>query len=133
MSIICHGDVENAKKFLHDLSKKRFTFGLVASYTETCEIPGITIAGADKEFLKFTAAADSEYIEYGKCVCISGIPISPDGSAAIISGFLSFATDPLLRPLRKVLPPIRFGSALMDLSPIVAFFGIALLQNFICA
>ena len=79
MSIICHGDVENAKKFLHDLSKKRFTFGLVASYTETCEIPGITIAGADKEFLKFTAPADSEYIEYGKCICIPGIPISPDG------------------------------------------------------
>jgi NaMN:DMB phosphoribosyltransferase len=79
VSIICHGDVENAKKFLHDLSKKRFTFGLVASYTETCEIPGITIAGADKEFLKFTAPADSEYIEYGKCICIPGIPISPDG------------------------------------------------------
>ena len=66
-------------------------------------------------------------------VVVSWFPISPDGSAAIISGFLSFATDPLLRPLRKVLPPIRFGSALMDLSPIVAFFGIALLQNFICA
>ena len=79
VSITCHGDVENAKKFLHDISKKRFTFGLVASYTETCEIPGITIAGADKEFLKFTAPADSEYIEYGKCVCIPGIPISPDG------------------------------------------------------
>ena len=51
MSIICHGDVENAKKFLHDLSKKRFTFGLVASYSETCEIPGITIAGAASGYL----------------------------------------------------------------------------------
>ena len=79
LSITCHGDVENAKKFIQDISKKRFRFGLVASYSETCEIPGITIAGADKEFLKFTAPADSEYIEYGKCVCISGIPISPDG------------------------------------------------------
>ena len=79
MSITCHGDVDNAKKIIQVLSKKRFTFGLVASYSETCEIPGITIAGADKEFLKFTAPADSEYIEYGKCVCIPGIPISPDG------------------------------------------------------
>ena len=66
-------------------------------------------------------------------VVFTWFPISPDGSASIISGFLSFATDPLLRPLRKVLQPIRFGSALMALSPIVAFFGIALLQNFICA
>ena len=79
MSVTCHGNIDKAKKIIKVLSKKRFTFGLVASYSETCEIPGITIAGADKEFLKFTAPADSEYIEYGKCVCISGIPISPDG------------------------------------------------------
>ncbi len=50
MSITYHGNIENAKKFVQDLSKKRFTFGLVASYSETCEIPGITIAGADKNF-----------------------------------------------------------------------------------
>jgi uncharacterized protein (TIGR00303 family) len=79
LSITFHGNVNNAEKIIQTLSKKRFTFGLVTSYSETCEIPGITIAGADKEFLKFTAPADSEYIEYGKCVCIPGIPISPDG------------------------------------------------------
>ena len=66
-------------------------------------------------------------------VVFSWFPVSPDGTAAVVSGFLSFATDPVLRPLRKVLPPVRFGSIFMDLSPIVAFFGIALLQNFICA
>jgi YggT family protein len=66
-------------------------------------------------------------------VVFSWFPVSPYGTAAVVSGFLSFVTDPILRPLRKVLPPIRFGSALMDLSPIVAFFGITLLQNFICA
>ena len=66
-------------------------------------------------------------------VVFSWFPVSPDGTAAVVSGFLSFVTDPVLRPLRKVLPPIRFGSALMDLSPIVAFFGITLLQNIICS
>ncbi len=65
-------------------------------------------------------------------VVFSWFPVSPDGTAAVVSGFLSLATDPVIRPLRKVLPPVRFGSALMDLSPIVAFFGITLLQNFIC-
>ena len=55
LSIVCHGE-----KFLRTLSKKRFTFGLITSYSETCEIPGITIAGADKEFLKFTGPAASE-------------------------------------------------------------------------
>ena len=66
-------------------------------------------------------------------VVFSWFPVSPDVTAAVVSGFLSFTTDPVLRPLRKVIPPVRFGSAFMDLSPIVAFFGIALLQNFICA
>ena len=79
LSVVCYGNVINGKKFVENLSKKRFTFGLIASYSETCEISGITIAGADKESLKFTAPADAEYIEYGKCFSIPGIPISPDG------------------------------------------------------
>ena len=65
-------------------------------------------------------------------VVLSWFPISPDGFMAVFSGFLSFLTDPVLVPLRKVLPPIRFGAVFLDLSPIVAFFGVALLQNFVC-
>jgi len=79
LSITCHGNEQNAENFINSLEKKRFTFALVISYTETSEIPGITIAGADKEFLKFTPPADAEYINYGKCQCIDSIPMSPDG------------------------------------------------------
>ena len=79
MSISCYGNEQNAKNFINSLERKRFTFSLVISYTETCEIPGITIAGADKEFLKFTSPADAEYLSYGKCKCIDSIPMSPDG------------------------------------------------------
>ena len=64
LSITCYGNDQNAKNFISSLEKKRFTFALVISYTETCEIPGITIAGADKEFLKFTSPADAEYLTY---------------------------------------------------------------------
>ena len=49
------------------------------SYTQTCEIDGITIAGKNKDLLKFTPAADSEFLYYGKCKCISGVPATPDG------------------------------------------------------
>src|SRR5690349_5909678 len=35
-------------------------FICVISYTGTSEIPGITMAGANAELLKFTSAADSE-------------------------------------------------------------------------
>ena len=79
MSITCYGNKQNAENFINSLERKRFTFSLVTSYTETCEIPGITIAGADKEFLKFTSPADAEYLSYGKCKCIDSIPMSPDG------------------------------------------------------
>ena len=79
MSITCYGNKQNAENFINSLERKRFTFSLVISYTETCEIPGITIAGADKEFLKFTSPADAEYLTHGKCKCIDSIPMSPDG------------------------------------------------------
>ena len=77
--ISSHGNVESAKEFINSLEKSQFNFCLVISYTETSEIPGITIAGADKEFLKFTSPADAEFLRHGHCKCIDTIPMSPDG------------------------------------------------------
>ena len=74
-----HGNIESAKEFINSLEKSQFSFCLVISYTETSEIPGITIAGADKEFLKFTSPADAEFLRHGHCKCIDTIPMSPDG------------------------------------------------------
>ena len=79
MVISSHGNVESAKEFINSLEKSQFTFCLVISYTETSEISGITIAGADKEFLKFTSPADAEFLRHGSCKCIDSIPMSPDG------------------------------------------------------
>ena len=79
MVISSHGNVECAKEFINSLEKSQFNFCLVISYTETSEIPGITIAGADKEFLKFTSPADAEFLRHGHCKCIDTIPMSPDG------------------------------------------------------
>ena len=79
LTISSHGNIESAKEFTNSLEKSQFTFCLVISYTETSEIPGITIAGADKEFLKFTSPADAEFLRHGHCKCIDTIPMSPDG------------------------------------------------------
>jgi len=49
------------------------------SYTQTCEIPGITIAGADSDSMQYTPPADAEYLHYGHCKTIDGIPMTPDG------------------------------------------------------
>ena len=73
------GNVEQGKIFLDSMKSKRFLFSFVISYTETCEVPGITFAGADKESIQFTPPADAEYLHYGYCKTINKIPMTPDG------------------------------------------------------
>lgn len=41
-------------------------------------------------------------------------------------------TEPILGPLRRVIPPARIGGGAFDFSPLIAFFGIQLLQIVIC-
>ena len=67
------------QEFIDAVKGKDFLFSLVTSYTETCEIPGITAAGADPDFLKFTPPADAEFLHYGFCKSIDVIPMTPDG------------------------------------------------------
>jgi uncharacterized protein (TIGR00303 family) len=54
-------------------------FICVISYTATCEIPGITIAGANPDLIKYTPSADAEFLYYGHCKCIDKFPITADG------------------------------------------------------
>jgi len=54
-------------------------FVCVISYTETSQIPGITAAGTNPDLITFTPAADAEFLYYGKCKSISGVPVTPDG------------------------------------------------------
>lgn len=73
------GDVGKAENFLNSIKNGNFLFSFVISYTETCEIPGITFAGADKDSIKYTPPADAEYLYYGNCKTIDKIPMTPDG------------------------------------------------------
>lgn len=40
--------------------------------------------------------------------------------------------QPVLEPIRRVLPPLRIGAMALDLSPIVIFIGISILRSVIC-
>ena len=91
-------------------------FICVISYTETCTVPGITIAGASPDLMKYTSAADSELLYYGRCRCIDGAPITPDGkptpaiitrSAIVASQIPLFIVDAgsIIKPL---VPYISF-------------------------
>lgn len=73
------GNTTKAENFINRIKDKNFLFSFVISYTETCEIPGITFAGADKESIQYTPPADAEYLYYGNCKTIDKIPMTPDG------------------------------------------------------
>ncbi len=73
------GNTNKVHGFIDSLKSGNSLFSLVISYTETCEIPGITFAGADKNSIKFTPPADAEYLYYGYCKTIDQIPMTPDG------------------------------------------------------
>ena len=73
------GNIEPTENFLESIKSGKSLFAFVISYTETCEIPGITFAGADKDSIQFTPPADAEYLHYGYCKTIDQIPMTPDG------------------------------------------------------
>ena len=73
------GNTRQAQNFLESVKSERFLFSFVMSYTQTCEIPGITIAGANSASMQYTPPADAEYLHYGYCKTIDGIPMTPDG------------------------------------------------------
>ncbi len=73
------GNKSQGYNFVESLKSGRSLFSFVISYTETCEIPGITLAGADIDSIKFTPPADAEYLHYGYCKTIDKIPMTPDG------------------------------------------------------
>ena len=66
-------------------------------------------------------------------VVMSWFPISPNGPAETVAGFLFMVTDPVLVPLRRLLPPVRMGAMALDLSPIVAFFALTVLRGILCS
>ncbi len=73
------GNKDQGKNFLESIKSGKFLFSFVISYTETCEIPGITFAGIDRDSIQFTPPADAEYLHYGYCKTIDKIPMTPDG------------------------------------------------------
>jgi len=56
-------------------------------------------------------------------VILSWFPLQPGGAMAKVNGFLVRITDPVLEPVRRMLP--RMG--MFDLSPIIVFLALEVL------
>jgi YggT family protein len=59
-------------------------------------------------------------------------PPTPGSAYAQIVNGLTAVTEPVLAPVRGVLPPVRLGGAGLDLSPIVVILVGTLLARAIC-
>jgi uncharacterized protein YggT (Ycf19 family) len=49
-----------------------------------------------------------------------------------VEEFLGLAVDPLLRPLRAVIPSVPIGGIQLDLSPLVLIIGLRIIIGAIC-
>jgi uncharacterized protein (TIGR00303 family) len=113
MQDIAASDRFAIKKF----TAKNPVFACVISYTATSEIPGLTVAGANPELVKYTSPADAEFLYHGRCKCIDAVPATPDGKptpALITRAALQAADIPLLvidagTKIKPSIPYVSFG------------------------
>jgi len=60
------------------------------------------------------------------------IPVSYDHPLARVRSGLRAVTEPLLAPLRAIIPAIRLGGVGLDLSPLILIVSLNLLAAAIC-
>ncbi len=62
-------------------------------------------------------------------IIMSWVRISSTHPLARLQLFLDRIIYPAVLPIRRVMPPLRLGGAMLDLSPIVLLIGITVLQG----
>ena len=60
-------------------------------------------------------------------IILSWFPIAPGSPMAQVFSFLYTITEPVLGPIRRLLPPVGMGGMGLDLSPIIVTLGLRLL------
>jgi YggT family protein len=60
-------------------------------------------------------------------ILFSWIRVEPGTPVASIYSVVFNLTEPVLGPLRQVIPPVRLGMAALDLSPLILLVGIRII------
>ncbi len=111
--VVYKSNESKGKAFLEEIQGKKPLFVCTIATTETAKIPGISAAGKYPEFTDYTPPADAELLLLGKCKCLAGVPVTPDGiptPALITMSALQLAGIPVLIASGglKVKPQIPF-------------------------
>ncbi|MFA5889618.1 MAG: YggT family protein [Actinomycetota bacterium] len=64
-------------------------------------------------------------------VLLSWFPHLPDGLRPVVE-LIYAVTEPVIRVARPLIPPVRIGAVALDLSILVVFFVLQLVQTAIC-
>ncbi len=103
--------------FLRRLEGKKPLYVCVIGTSETGKIPGLSAAGANPELTDYTPPADVELLLHGRCRCMDGVPVTPDGiptPGLITMSALRLAGAPVLVVnggvrIRPLVPYIELG------------------------
>jgi YggT family protein len=60
-------------------------------------------------------------------IIMSWVRVTPGTPVASIYSVIFNLTEPVLGPLRRMIPPVRMGMAAIDVSPIIVFAVIILI------
>ena len=60
-------------------------------------------------------------------IVLSWFPAEPGGALATVNRLVAQATDWLFIPLQRIIPPLRMGAMMLDLTPIVVLLVVQLL------
>lgn len=63
---------------------------------------------------------------------LTWFPIDPHGPVGAVNSFLFAITEPLLRPVRNVIPIARVGGVGLDLSSLVVMLLLFFVQGIVC-
>lgn len=113
LDVILARNETKGKEFLKKIAGKKPLFACTLGTTETAKIQGISAAGAMPELTDYTPPADIELLLLGKCKCINGVPVTPDGiptPALVTMSALKLAGIPAL-PVNaglRILPQVPF-------------------------
>jgi uncharacterized protein (TIGR00303 family) len=110
--LLVHNEFK-AEAFIKEMEGKKPLFVCTIATTETAKVQGISAAGKHPEFTDYTPPADAELLLLGKCKCINGVPVTPDGiptPALITMSALKLADIPAIvaNGGLKVKPQIPF-------------------------
>lgn len=65
-------------------------------------------------------------------IVLEWIPVSYDHPLARVRAALRAVTEPILAPLRAMIPAVRMGGMGLDLSPLILLLALSLLSGAIC-